>query len=329
MKNEPLCQECSNRYKNLMHSATQRTREILNATKFGDDATYGEAVSNRGRPESGAQTLLETPRLESVEKGVQPVETRIRNRRQISRSVGYLLLGFGLASLAAAVYFVSTIFVFIGLGLTFWGGLLFFIEPQKYVMSDLMNASASSSLKTIDRMVVGMGYREKGVYLATSSERAVVFIPSEPFSRIPQATALESQTFLDDPGGLVVIPPGLALANLIEHKLGFDLKNCGLEKLVDRLPKVLVDDLEMVRDVEIEVKGNVVSFKEFNSIYADFCRQVRETSRHCGLGCPMCSALACILAIATGMPVLYEEDKESRKEGVTEASYRLLSESRL
>jgi len=245
--------------------------------------------------------------------------------------VGWLLLGIGLSALAAAILFASTILTFIGLGLTFWGSLMFFIQPKNYVRSDLMNATAISSLKTIDKMMMGMGYREKGVYIqAHESDKAVVFVPSEPFSMIPQISSFEEdRTFLSDPAGLLVPPPGLALAGLIEKKLGFKLKNCGLEALVEALPKVLVEDLEIVKDVEIEVKEDSVHLKLYDSIYADFCAEVRDTSRRCGLGCPMCSALASILAIATGKPVLYEEDRMSEDKRLTESVYQLLSRPRL
>jgi hypothetical protein len=231
----------------------------------------------------------------------------------------------------AAIVFASTILTFIGLGLTLWGSLTFFIQPKNYVRSDLMNATAISSLKTIDKMMTGMGYREKGVYIqAHDSDKAVVFVPSEPFSMIPQASTFEDdRTFLSSPAGLLVPPPGLALAGLIEKKLGFKLKNCGLEALVEALPKVLVEDLEIVKDVEIEVIQDSVHFKLYDSIYADFCEEVRDTSRRCGLGCPMCSALASILTIATGKPVLYEEDKTSEDARVTESVYQIISRSRL
>jgi hypothetical protein len=258
-------------------------------------------------------------------------ETQIlRKQRHTATIIGYFMLGIGLTVLVASVVLTSTILAFVGLGLTFWGLLAFFIQPNKYVKSDLMNATAVSSLKTIDKMMLGMGYREKGVYIrAGDSEKAVVFVPSEPFSMIPQISEIEDRTFLSNPEGLLVPPPGLALSALIENKLGFKLKNCGIETLVEALPKVLVEDLEIVKDVEIEVKNDSIRFKLYDSIYADFCTEIRETSRRCGLGCPMCSALACILAIATGKPVLYEEDKTSEDKKVTESVYQLLSGPRL
>jgi hypothetical protein len=254
----------------------------------------------------------------------------LRKQRHTTTLVGILLLAIGLGALVAAIVFASAILSFIGLGLTLWGMLAFFVQPNKYVKSDLMNVTAISSLRTIDNMMTGMGYREKGVYIrAGDSDRAVVFVPSEPFSMIPNVSSVEDRTFLSNPEGLLLPPPGAALATLIENKLGFQLRNCGLETLLEALPKVLVEDLEIVKDVEIKVTKETVHFKLIDSIYSDFCSEVRDTSRRCGLGCPMCSALATILAIVTGKPVLYEEDKMSEDRQITESIYQLLSGPRL
>lgn len=246
--------------------------------------------------------------------------------------VGYSLLAIGLLALAASILFASTILTFTGLGLVFWGALVFFIRPHNYVRSEMMNASGLSSLQAVDKMMVGLGYTERAVYIpCDGADKIVAFIPSEPFSRIPNSSALdEGEMILKNPDGLVVIPPGLALANLIKEKMKFDSdKNISLEKLVQSLPKVLVEELEIARDVEAEVDGAHVKFKLIDSIYADFCQQVHESSRRCGLGCPLCSALGCVLASASGKPVLLEDDKVSEDNKISETSYKILEGSRL
>ncbi|MGA8857566.1 MAG: hypothetical protein WB643_10420 [Candidatus Bathyarchaeia archaeon] len=335
MANDILCQTCADRYSTLLR--TQREK----ASEFNERISQvTEAAASVTRPlnpniESGgevAQALLQPiQNIQRSELEAQQLLTEsqlMRKPRPKTSLVGSLLLGIGMAVLIASIITASTILAFIGLGLTFWGALMFFIQPSNYVRSDLMSVTAISSLKTIDKMILGMGYQEKGVYLP-GKDQAVVFVPSEPFSMIPQVSEVGDRTFLKDPEGLILPPPGLALAGLIEKKLGFNLKNCGVEALAEALPKVLVEDLEIVRDVEIEVRGGTVRFKLYDSIYADFCAEIRETSRRCGLGCPMCSALASILTIATGKPVLYEEDKMSDDKKITESIYRLIRGPRL
>jgi len=279
--------------------------------------------------------MLEPPRsaealakpLEGIPQAPLPAE-----RLRAPQLVGPLLLGVGFISLIIAVTLTSTILSFIGLGVMFWGLLAFFIRPHRYIKTDLMGATALSSLKTIDQVLVGMGFREKSVYLpADDAEKAAAFIPAEPFSRIPQSTTtVDGDVVLHDPEGLLIVPPGLALANLIEKKLGFKLKNCGIEALAQTLPKALVE-LEIAKDAEVEVEGDIVKFRLTDSIYADFCEKAQGDLRRCALGCPMCSALACILAIATGKPVQSEEEKSHKhdEKETSESVYRIVKEQRL
>ena len=332
MSNDILCEDCADRYSKLLRAQLEKTGEF-NARSF-QIARLAPGQTSRGDTKSDGQEVAQAV-LEPIQK-MQESEQALSESRVLGRQrrtttlVGVFLLGIGMIALIAALVFASTISTFIGLGLTLWGMLSFFIQPSSYVKADLMNAAAISSLKTIDLMMVGMGYGEKGVYVpAKDLEKVAVFVPSEPFSYIPDESDIKDEMFLSNPHGLLVPPPGLALAALIQNKLGFKLKNCGVEALIEALPKVLVEDLEIAKDVEIEVDQNAVRFKLYDSIYSDFCSEVRETSRRCGLGCPMCSALASILAIATGKVVSYEEDKMSDDHKVTESVYRLIGGHRL
>lgn len=336
--NDILCETCSDRYSTRLRTQREKTDEFNSKISQLTQTDSSPSNSINQTIQSGTQVTQALPqpirdmkRSELQTEQLLAESQLLRKRSRNTTLVGCLLLGIGLGALVAAIVFASTILTFIGLGLTLWGSLTFFVQPKNYVSSDLMNATAISSVKTIDKMMMGMGYREKGVYIrAHDSDKPVVFVPSEPLSMIPQLSSFEEdRTFLSNPAGLLLPPPGLALAGLIEKKLGFKLKNCRLEDLVETLPKVLVEDLEVVKDAEIEVKGDSVRFKLYDSIYFDFCADVRDTTRRCGIGCPMCSALASILTIATGKPVLYEEGKVSEDTRIIESVYQIINRSRL
>jgi hypothetical protein len=289
----------------------------------GEDVEAHEQLTQA--PLEPTQKLRES----AQETSQATAETRsLRRQKRTTTLIGYFLLGVGMIVLVGSILLASTVMAFIGLGLTCWGLLAFFVQPKRSVGLNIMNATAISSLRTIDKVMAELGYREKGVYIrAGDSDRAVVFVPTKPFSMIPKVSDLEDRTFLRNPKGLLIPPPGLALAGLIERKLGFKLVDCGLEALIEALPKVLAEDLEIVTDVEIEVNEKMVRFKLFDSIYGDFCSEVRDASRRCGLGCPMCSALASILVVATGRPVLCQD--ETLHDRVTESTYELLTGPRM
>jgi len=277
--------------------------------------------------DSGPANLI--PKVEALEKTRASIDTDVSKHRRTSSSalIGYGLAGFGGLSLILAVVFTSTVLAFMGLGLTFWGSLLLFIRPRHYVRTDLMDSTALSSLRTIDRVITGLGYNEKGIYIPVNNpDKAVVFVSSQPLTEIPKAAQIEKQTFVKDPEGITIVPPGMALANLFEKELGVRFSEWSLEKMAERLPKMLIEDLEMVQDCIIKIDGDRVSFRFVESVFSEFCGQLKGTTKVCSsLGCPMCSAMACILAQVTHRPVRFDEDKYTVDGGVVESSYLLLA----
>jgi len=266
-------------------------------------------------------------KMQELEKEKESLQAQIwRDRKRPSRLAGYGMAGIGALSLVLSVMFASTVLAFIGLGLMFWGALLLFIRPRKYVRSDLMDSTALSSLATIDRVITSLGYNEKGIYIPVSNpEKAVVFVPSQPLKHVPKPEQLQKRTFVKDPTGIAMVPPGLALANLFERELGVKLSECSLQSLSERLPKLLIEDLEMVEDFEMHVDDDRVRFKFVESAYSDFCRELRDSTKICAsLGCPICSAMACVLAQASGKPVEFDKDNYSIDGRTVETSYRIL-----
>ena len=281
------------------------------------------------KPGTGPVSL--TPKFEELKKTEASIQAKTvkTHRRSSSELIGYSLAAVGALSLIISVVFTSTVLAFIGLGLTFWGALLLFIRPRHYIRTDLMDSTALSSLKTIDRVITGLGYNEKGIYIPVGNpEKTIVFVPSHPLMQIPKAEQVENQTFVKNPEGITIVPPGMALANLFEKELGVKFSEWSLEKMTERLPKLLIEDLEMVQDCTIKTEGDRVSFRFVESVFSEFCGLLKGSTKVCGsLGCPMCSAMACVLAQVTHRPVKFDEDKYSIGGGTVESSYVLLSTS--
>jgi len=266
-------------------------------------------------------------RTEQLQKEKDSLRTQVRRGRirpSVLASCG--LAGIGALSLVSSVVLTSTVLAFIGLGLAFWGALLLFIRPRKSIGLDVMGSTTLSSLATIDRVITGLGYTEKGVYMPVNNrEKAVVFIPSQPLKKIPKIELDEKQTFVKDPEGIAVVPPGLALANLFERELRVRFTDWSLQQMSERLPRLLIEDLELVKDCTIDINGDHVTFRFVESVYSDFCGKLREGTKVCSsLGCPMCSAMACVLAQVSHRPVEFDKDKYSRDGSTVESSYHIL-----
>jgi hypothetical protein len=93
------------------------------------------------------------------------------------------------------------------------------------------------------------------------------------------------------------------------------------------LPRVFVEDLEITEDLELRVEGGMVHVRIEGSIYKDLCDEVRRLSGVCEIfGCPLCSSIACVLARASGKPVVMEGNELSRDGKIMDVYYRVLEE---
>lgn len=254
-----------------------------------------------------------------------------RGERKPSGKVGYAFLLFGVLSLASSILYSSLILAFIGLGLTFWGALLLYIAPTKFVKGVLLDSTAISSLISISKIISDLSYQGKGIYLPPRHLREVkggtVFIPSRREIVIPPVgEVIGERVFLKNPNGICLTPPGLSLVNLYEDELGKDFAKADLNYLQRNLPKLFIEGLEMAEDLQISVEGDRIHVKIAGSIYTEFCREIRNTSPNIctSLGCPLCSSIACALARTTRKPVIMEKTIQSEDGKMIEAYYQIL-----
>jgi len=91
--------------------------------------------------------------------------------------------------------------------------------------------------------------------------------------------------------------------------------------------RLLVEDLEIAQNLQIETQRGRVHIKIENTTYKNMCMEVGKFSNISNsLGCPLCSAIACALAKATGKPVIIEKEETSEDDQTIDVEYRLLEE---
>lgn len=239
----------------------------------------------------------------------------------------------GITALALAVIYESSILGFTGLGLVFWGAILLYIRPEKYVKQILLGNSTMSALEGLDEMLVELGYRGKAVYLPPKYlrdfESSRVYIGAGERFELPPPEdmhVLEERRLSKNPAGILLTPPGAELTRLFEETLGTSFSRVDSKYLEQKLPNLLIEELETAQGVEIETNEDLIHVRIQNMIYKDMCLETAQLS-NTSLGCPLCSAIACAIAKATGKPVIIEKEKRSPDGGSTDIEYRLLQES--
>ncbi|MDH5266431.1 MAG: hypothetical protein OEW62_01990 [Candidatus Bathyarchaeota archaeon] len=270
--------------------------------------------------------------------------------RESSKVIGYILLVFGTLSLILSIFYEHVILAFIGLGLTFWGALLLFIRPGKYVKEKLLNTTTLPTLADINQILAELEYQGKPTYLPpkyfTNPETCQIYIPKDKNTTLPtpqETKKHENKIFLKNPEAALIIPPGLSLSKLFEKTTGKSFTKTDIEHLQQNLPKIFIEDLEIAENIEIQTKPSktakkltdavalihlqtgTIHAKITNSVYTDTCKETETLPHiHAAIGCPICSAIAIAITKATRKPVTIEKEQTNGRNIDTE--YRIILE---
>ena len=279
--------------------------------------------------------MTDLTRAHPTEAEIEELRRKVWSYKALpTRLAGYVVTFVGAAVLAGSMIFSSSIWAVVGLPLTFWGILFFFLKPTSFVKADLLDSSSYSLLENVRRLISEFGLNGKGVYLPPRYLKelsgGLVFVSAKDEVYVPtvdEVGAAENRIFLKNPKGVCLVPSGVALVNLFERELGKSFAEVDLEYLMRNLPKVFVEALEIAEDFELSVEGGRVHVRIERSVYKDLCDEVRRLSRVCGsFGCPLCSSIACALARASGRSVVLDGNEFSRDGIILDVYYRVLEE---
>lgn len=249
-----------------------------------------------------------------------------------TKVVPIVLTFVGAVALVFSIFYTSSVLALIGLGLLFWGAILFYVHTDRHVKEILLDKTALPSLANLGQIIGEMGYEGKGIYLPpehlNDDESVKIYVGARTDGKLPLPEDIqrnENRLFLKNPEGLLITPTGIELTSLFEKTLGTNFKRVDLRYLEKNIPKLLTQDLEIAQSVDVEINDHKVRIRMKNSIYQSMCSETRKLSNVCGsLGCPFCSAIACALAKATGKPVIIEENTSSDDDKTIDIEFRLL-----
>lgn len=251
--------------------------------------------------------------------------------RQPTNTVAYYLVFLGACSLVFSLVWTSQILAFIGLGLTFWGALLLYARPVAYLPSELINSTAISSMRALDQIIGKLGYEGRSIYLPPTALKDIkdsrMFLPAKEGTNVPSTESVaKGALMVENPEGILLVPVGLGLANLFEEKLGVSFVEVDLDYLTTNLPRLLSEDLRLLEDLELQEDGEVIQISMAGSACASLCSQARkEADTSSRFGCPLCSAMAVVLARSTHRPIVVEAEEVSEDGKKTVIRFRMLA----
>ena len=227
-------------------------------------------------------------------------------------SVAFLVPG--ILSLVFSIHEDSQVLAFIGLGLTFWGGLFLLIKPSTYVKGSILNASLVSTYVTFDRILSDMKIKGQSYYIPPAPKgylpthlkglkETLVFISANPKDSFPALEDLARSKFImQNPRGICISPPGLGLAVKMEKELKTDPTKIDLDTLCETLPQTILENLQLATEMEMKHDKNEILQSIQNNIYANLYT-LEDLKSPSIIGCPLVSATACLIAKTTGKTV--------------------------
>jgi hypothetical protein len=205
-----------------------------------------------------------------------------------------------------------------------------YLLPEKYVKIELLNSVAASNMSNIEKILTTKNMTRKGVYLPPKCLKdcrsSLVFIStgSDEIRILKNNEIVEDTIYSHTPDGIFLTPPGLDLSQLLEQKFHKSFIETNLSFLQKELPR-LFDEMDIGRDTQIRINGNFVEVELINSVLYGLCEAAKAFPiMHEILGCPLTSAIACVLAKATGNPIVIESESQVNNDLIAE--YRMVQE---
>jgi hypothetical protein len=233
---------------------------------------------------------------------------------------------------------LSEILALIGLGLLFWGATFFLITPSGFVDARLLLSTVYSEYSTFDRIIDNFECK-KCYYIPTILNQAVaygdlrktkdpvLFLSSEPNSIVQEDESffIQKKFLLAKKNiGIVLTPPGLGLTKLFERKKQ-NFYSMDLEKMSEVLPHLIDQDFGLAKDLIINMEGDRVNIIIQKSIYRGLYNLDKGSNSAKIFGCPIVSAIGCILAQTLVRIVTVEEIKASKDMSTIQALFRIVN----
>ena len=253
-----------------------------------------------------------------------------------SGKIGIAFIVLGALAIIFSIVVNSNVLALIGLSLTFWGALFFFITPVKYVESSLLDSTAISTYTSIDRIIKDLKFKGKSYYIPPYPKEVylpeymkglkdpVVFISADTGGMPSMEELAKSKFLLENPSGICLAPPGLGLLTKFEKELGRAIAELQLEELCESLPPIIVGSLQLAKEINMRLEDNQVHVMMLDSTYKRLYTAEENLKSIHYLGCPLASAIACAIAKATGKMVTIEKDNVYPDGQTIEVQYRLI-----
>jgi len=254
-----------------------------------------------------------------------------------SAIIGAIFIATGIAALIVSIVTSSQIMALIGLGMLFWGALFNLATRLRYVEGNLLNSTVISTYLTIDRVINDCKYNGDAYYLPPYSQEeylqenlkglkeTVAFISANKNPIMPTIEDIAQSKFtLANNKGILIAPPGLGILTKIEKKMPATTKIV-ISDIFEMVPKIVSSDFGLAKEITLYSERNAsVKLKIRDSLYMNLYNPESNLKSISLLGCPIASAIACVITKHTGRPVTIHNIQVTPENLTTEIEYQIL-----
>jgi hypothetical protein len=245
----------------------------------------------------------------------------------------FLILA-GTAALIISIATSEITLAFIGLGLLFWGTTFTYIRTEEYVKKSVLEKIISQD-DTLNRTLKELGFNSKPFYLPPRyfkepQNHPKAYISKQYPAIIPRPEEIrehESQFHFKSRFGALFTPSGAQLEKLIERTLRKDLSGVDIQYLQMNLSKALIENLELVKKMDVEVEWDILRVKLREPACAGLV--VSETSIDSPnylVDPPLSSAIACAIAKSADRVVTIQNQYANREKNEIVLEYRIIQD---
>jgi hypothetical protein len=253
-------------------------------------------------------------------------------KKRLAQILTGCLVGLGVLLVVISIFYTSSFLAILGTSIIFWGAILVYITPTKHVPLALLNVATISPTTNIERILAEANLTEQGLYLPPrfiqDPESSIVFIPEHPGQPLPKLEDIEEEKlFPNRRNSVFITPPGLALSKLFEKEIKISFTKVDLNFVQQKLSKLLVKDMELVDTAELQIQNDIITIVLTGNVLNEICQETKKlTKTHKQVGCLLSSAIACVLAKASGKVITIYEDEQSPDGKTTRIKYKIIGE---
>jgi hypothetical protein len=233
------------------------------------------------------------------------------------------LLATGGILIAYSIIYNFTTAFFAGFFLVFWGSIIAFISNEHLIKKDVLDATSLTYLSSLSK-TANQASMQKMIYTNPDNIKNAIQNYPMPVQPFPQIQNVELSFGTPEP---VNLAPDNELFHLLERKYGKSFAELGFSNLEAVLSKLLVESLELAENVTVQANGDVITV----TVKKPFDLEVYLKAQSQNLmidaaGFPLPGAIAYVLAVSSGQPVVINHYLVNPVEKTVQFEYLLLGQ---